>query len=749
MGIDSDMPAAAPEQIYYDIIENSKIYNPSMDLSAIKRAYELALKAHAGQTRKSGEAYVNHPLEVAKILTTIEMDSDTIVAAILHDVLEDTDVTYKELEEKFSKGVAALVDGVTKLDSVDETHDGFDTVTSKEDNQANTYRKMIIATANDPRVVIIKIADRLHNMRTIKHMPEEHKKRKATETMYIYAPIAERLGISKLRYELEDLAFRYGEPDAYQDMKEQISKKQNDRYNFIQNLIAKIEEALLANNEQGQVYGRPKHFYSIYKKMKQKDKTLDEIYDLYAVRVIVDSDLRCHYVNGIMSSVFTPVMGRFKDYVSTPKANGYQSIHNTLLFNGEQFEIQIRTQEMEIINELGVAAHWKYKSGGIGGTTEEKEIRWLRSMMDWQQDFSSSKEYLDEIRNDFNPYNGRIYCLTPRGMPVELTEGATPIDFAYEVHSDLGNRMVGAKINGRIVQLGTQLISGDQIEIITSNIPKGPSPDWLRLCKTSKSRAKINAWFRKQKKDDNIILGKRLLEAEAEKHGLSIETLINPAYIENVLERYSFMEWDTLCSAIGHGDISESQVINRLLQSHKKAMSRSGESDEEIIRLVNEAPKKLVRHSNKSGVTIEGLGNMAVRLPNCCNPMPGDGIVGFITRGRGVTVHKSDCNNVLNLDETGRKRLLIIEWDISEDDKTSFFLASLDITAHNRKALLHDITGVFADERIDLNSLSTHRNDTTDVVRVSFYVSGRAKLEILGVKLNNIRGIIEIKRTVG
>ena len=740
-----------PDDVFDEIIQAMKKYHPSHEFGIVEKAYELAQKAHGDQRRASGEPYILHPLEVAKILTGIELDRDTIAAAILHDVIEDTEITFDDVERSFNGEIAMLVEGVTKLEKVNyqSSNKEYDPKKIEVDNQADTYRKMFLHTVNDPRVLIIKIADRLHNMRTISHMPPNFKKRKSEETMAIYAPLAHRLGISKLRYELEDLAFRYQDPVAYNDLKEKISLKQNEREELIQDLVLSIRNKAREQGLEAEVIGRKKHFFSIYKKMMQQDKTLDQIYDLHAVRVLTEDIAGCYQALGILHGMYTPVPGRYKDYIAMPKPNNYQSIHNTLMGpGGEPFEIQIRTFNMDRVSDYGVAAHWMYKTGG-GKADEVTKMNWLRQMMEWQRDLSENADFLDELKSDLNPFKGRIYCFTPKGMPIELVAGATPIDFAYAIHSAVGNRMTGAKVNNRIAPLGSELQSGDQVEIITSNNTRGPSRDWLKLCKTSHSRAKINAWFKAQSREENIMKGRELLEEGARKKDLTLAELIEPRYLSIVLQRYSFNEWDTLCAAVGHGNISESQVINRLFEEYQKHTKTAEDKDEQIIQLINEGQKKTDGKKDGSGISIKGDKGMSVRLSNCCLPILGDEIVGYITRGRGVSIHRSDCVNILHLDDLSKRQLMQVEWAMPEEaPEVQAFNAAIDVLTRNRPGVVSDISRVIMDEKINMDAINTYKQKDDVLIRVVFPVNGKAQLEKVMAKIGSLNGIYEVKRTV-
>lgn len=741
-------PVISPDDVFGEIIENMREYHPSDDFRIVHKAFSVATEAHKGQFRASGEPYVLHPLEVALILTTIEMDRDTIAAAILHDVIEDTRHTFEDIEGMFGEEIAMLVEGVTKLEQVNYDGPDREPWQREADMQADNYRKMFLAMSHDIRVVLIKIADRLHNLRTIKHMSDDHKKRKADETLDIYAPLANRLGIAKLRYELEDLAFRYQNPAAYEDLKLRIQRKQGERRDYIKKLVNSIAENLGHHGVKAEVTGRPKHFFSIYRKMKQKDKELDQIYDLFAVRIIVDRVEDCYMVLGHIHAMYNPMPERFKDYISSPKPNMYQSIHNTLIGpEGEPFEIQIRTGDMHKTSEYGIAAHWIYKGKGNSYEIDnEKKLDWLRQILDWQRDLSESSEFLDELKQDLDLYKDRIFCFTPKGRSIELIRGSTPIDFAYAVHSAVGNRMVGALVNEKIAPLNTVLSMSDRVEILTSQNSKGPSRDWLKICKTSQARAKINAWFKKQNREENIARGKSLLEEGAKRKGVPLDELMTKKAVAAALNRFSLNDWDSLLAVVGHGGLTEGQVVNRLYSEYLRERGADTPSEESIIQLINE--KEARKPKDAGGVSFRGGdNNMSYRLSFCCNPMPGDEIVGFITRGRGISVHRSDCVNIMNMDELGRHRLVFVEWSLADEDNKAFH-ASLDMIASNQTGVIADVTRLMADERINLDSFNTYRAKNNTLLRITFNIAGRAQLDKLITKLATIDGVFEVKRTI-
>ncbi len=619
-----------PEKGFEQLIAKIKKYHPAEKFDLVEKAYYLAKEAHGDQVRKSGEPYLIHPIAVANILAELELDKESIIAGILHDVVEDTDYTVEDIAEMFNDEVALLVDGVTKLSQITYTSD-------KEEIQAENYRKMFLAMAKDIRVILIKLADRLHNLRTLIYMPEHKQREKAKETLDIYAPLAHRLGISKLKVEMEDLALKYLDKDAYYDIVEKIKKKRSDRERYIMAVVDNVQNHLKEVGIEAEVFGRPKHFFSIYKKMVNQNKTIDQIYDLFAVRAIVNSVKDCYGVLGIIHELYTPVPGRFKDYIAMPKPNMYQSLHTTLIGpEGEPFEIQIRTWDMHRTAEFGIAAHWKYKEGKTAQSKEKSEaqkIDWLRQILEWQRDMSDNKEFMDALKTDLDVYSDQVYAFTPSGDVINLPNGSTPIDFAYYIHSAVGNRMVGARVNGRIVTFDYKVHNGDRIEIITSQNSTGPSRDWLKIVKSSQAKSKINQWFRKQFKEENIIKGRDLLEKYAKGKNLPYHDMLTDKGKQVVFRKYGFKDWDAVCAAVGHGGLKEGQIINRLhdeyMKDHKEEVSA-----EDIIREVNESSAKVPAKKSKSGIIVKGIEDLAVRFSRCCSPVPGDEIVGFITRGR-------------------------------------------------------------------------------------------------------------------
>ncbi len=736
-----------PHKLYEILIKRVRKYHPSADISMIEKAFDIAYNAHKGQFRKSGEAYIIHPLWVGIILADLELDKETIVAGILHDVVEDTVMSEKEIEDLFGKEVALLVDGVTKLGQLSYSSD-------KLEVQAENLRKMFLAMAKDIRVILIKLADRLHNMRTLEFMRPEKQIEKAKETLDIYAPIAQRLGISKIKTELDDLSLKYSKPEVFFDLVRQINERKTEREEFVDMIVTEVSAHMENAKIKCEVKGRVKHFFSIYKKMVNQNKTVDEIYDLFAVRIIVDSVKDCYAALGVIHEMYTPIPGRFKDYIAMPKANMYQSLHTTLMSSvGQPFEIQIRTAEMHKTAEYGIAAHWKYKESNDGkksvAAQEEEKLSWLRQILEWQQD-TDNREFLSLLKGGLDLFAEDVYCFTPNGDVKSLPAGSTPIDFAYAIHSAVGNKMVGARVNGKLVNIDYQIQNGDRIEILTSQNSKGPSRDWLNIVKSTQARNKINQWFKKELKEEHIIRGKELLAAYCKAKSLVLSDLTKPKYMQVVQTKYGFKDWDSVLATIGHGGLKEGQVVNRLLEEYEKD-HKEVITDETIIERVREATKKKAHVTkSKSGIVVKGIDDMAVRFSRCCNPVPGDEIVGFVTRGRGMSIHRTDCVNILNLSETERTRLIDAEWEASITEAKGEYLSSIKIYSDNRPGLLMEVSKVFTEENININSINTHTSKQGVVtLELNFAVSGRDELNHIVEKLRQIAGVIDIERAAG
>jgi len=743
----------APEQLYNDLITRVRKYHPSGDISLIEKAYNVANDAHKGQTRKSGEPYIIHPLYVAIILADLELDKETIVAGLLHDVVEDTVMTIDEIKTEFGDDVALLVDGVTKLQmQMDDANLDYSAI--KLEMQAENLRKMFLAMAKDIRVILIKLADRLHNMRTLKHMPPEKQQRIARETLDIYSPIAMRLGISKIKVELDDLSLKYLQPEIYYDLANQIAEKKSERENYIQEIVDEVSEHIRAAGIEAKIDGRVKHFFSIYKKMKNQGKTLDQIYDLFAVRIIVDSVKDCYACLGVIHEIYKPIPGRFKDYIAMPKENMYQSLHTTLIGSkGQPFEIQIRTFEMHKAAEYGIAAHWKYKEASDGKRPEqgeEEKLDWLKRILEWQKDMSDNNEFMNSLKSDLNLFSDNVYCFTPTGEVKNLPAGSTPVDFAYSIHSAVGNRMVGARVNGRLVTIDYEIKNGDRIEVITSQNSKGPSRDWLKIAKSAQAKNKINQWFKQELKEDNITKGKELLMSFCKAKNIDIAIVTNPDYMQAIMNKYNFRDWDGILAAVGHGGLKEGQIVNKMVELYEKDHPRQL-TDEEIIASVGEHAMKHPHTSgSKSGIVVKGIEDVAVRFSKCCSPVPGDEIVGFVTRGRGISIHRNDCINILNLSETDRSRLIDAEWQADGDKLNDKYLADIRIYADDRPGLLGDVSRVFTERGITIITLNSHMGkNRVATMTMSFEISGRDELKSIADKLRNIDGVIDIERSTG
>ncbi len=746
----------SPEQLYRDLILRVQKYHPSDDISLIEKAYTLAARAHQNQVRKSGEPYIIHPLCVAIVLADLEMDKETIAAGLLHDVIEDTIMTEDEIGTQFGSDVALLVDGVTKLEQLQFTSEHGDKTFDRLEMQAENLRKMFLAMAKDIRVIIIKLADRLHNMRTLKYKSPESQQRIARETMEIYAPIAQRLGISKIKVELDDLSLKYLEPEAYYDLVEKIAIRKSEREAYIQTIVDEVSSHIAKAGISAKIDGRVKHFFSIYKKMKNQSKTIDQIYDLFAVRIIVSSVKDCYAALGVIHEMYKPIPGRFKDYIAMPKANMYQSLHTTLIgANGQPFEIQIRTYEMHKAAEYGIAAHWKYKVASDGKKiedSEEEKLSWLRQILEWQQDMSDNREFMRLLKSDLDLFSDSVYCFTPKGEVKNLPAGSTPIDFAYCIHSAVGNRMIGARVNGKLVTIDYEIKNGDQLEILTSQNSKGPSRDWLNVVKSTQAKNKINQWFKNEFKEENIVKGKELLNAYCKAKSINIAEIIKPEYMEVIMRKYGFRDWDSVLAAVGHGGLKEGQIINKMLEvyekNHKKEMT-----NEEVLAAVagNDFSRESAQVRSKSGITVKGIHDVAVRFSKCCSPVPGDEIVGFVTRGRGVSIHRTDCVNVINLPEPERVRLIDAEWQGSPDEASGEkYLAEIMIYANNRNGLLADISRALTEKDIDILSMSTRVNKHgIATLATSFEISNRAELNRIIDKIAGIESVLDIERTTG
>ena len=738
-----------PDRLYDILIARIRKYHPSTDVSLIEKAYKLAVEAHGDQRRKSGEPYIIHPLWVAIILADLEMDKETIAAGMLHDVVEDTKFTEEDIRKEFGAEVALLVDGVTKLGRLSYSSD-------KLEVQAENLRKMFLAMAKDIRVIIIKLADRLHNMRTLQFMTPAKQKEKAKETMDIYAPIAQRLGISKIKTELDDLALKYSQPEVFYDLVNQINARKTEREEFVEQIVDEVSTHMKNAGIRAEVNGRVKHFFSIYKKMVNQDKTVDQIYDLFAVRIIVESVKDCYAALGVIHEMYTPIPGRFKDYIAMPKPNMYQSLHTTLMSSvGQPFEIQIRTEEMHKTAEYGIAAHWKYKESNDGKKSveaqEEEKLSWLRQILEWQRDMSDNREFLNLIKGDLDLFAEDVYCFTPQGDVKNLPNGSTPIDFAYAIHSAVGNKMVGARVNGKLVNIDYKIQNGDRIEILTSQNSKGPSRDWLNIVKSTQAKNKINQWFKKEFKESNIIRGKDMIATYCKAKSINLTNIIQPKYQKIVQKKYGFKDWESVLAAIGHGGLKEGQVVNRLAEEYGKD-HRQAITDEVVLERVAEAAKNKVHIAkSKSGIVVKGIDDMAVRFSRCCNPVPGDEIVGFVTRGRGLSIHRTDCINMIHLSEAERARLIPAEWETEVTEKSGGqYLAEIKMYANDQQGLLMEISRIFTEENVDVKSMNVRTSKKgTATIEMGFIVHGREELERIVKKLQQLSGIIDIERATG
>ena len=740
----------SPDELYQELIRSVLKYHPSTDISMIEKAYQVASKAHEGQVRKSGEPYIIHPICVAIILADLELDKESIVAGLLHDVVEDTPMTTEDLAKLFGDEVALLVDGVTKLGQLSYSAD-------KVDEQAENLRKMFLAMAKDIRVILIKLADRLHNMRTLKYMKPEKQKEKARETMDIYAPIAQRLGISKVKIELDDLALKYLEPEVYYDLVAQIADKKSVREKFVREIVAEVKRHMENANIEADVQGRVKHFFSIYKKMVNQDKTLDQIYDLFAVRILVDSVKDCYAALGVIHEMYKPIPGRFKDYIAMPKPNMYQSLHTTVIGpKGQPFEIQIRTYEMHRTAEYGIAAHWKYKE--TGGSTQqniegkdsaEAKLTWLRQILEWQRDETDNREFMSLLKSDLDLFSESVYCFTPGGDVKTRPNGSNPIDFAYSIHSAVGNKMIGARVNGKLVPIDYVIKNGDRIEIITSQNSKGPSRDWLNIVKSTQAKNKINQWFKTEFKEDNIIKGKDMIAQYCKMKGIVLTQIMKPEYQESVLRKYGFRDWDSVLAAVGHGGLKEGQVVNKMVEESEKAKKKNV-TDAKIMESVGDAKEQKIRIAKAGkGIVVKGIDDVAVRFSKCCNPVPGDEIVGFVTRGRGVTIHRTDCVNVLHLAESERERLIDAEWQSgAQTSAGEKYTTEIKIYGNNRTGLLVDISKILTERGIDVTSMNVRTSKQgTATITMSFDISSVDELNRIIDRLRQVESVLDIERS--
>ena len=718
-----------------EVLETVKKSNRRADLKIIKRAYEYAKDKHKDQLRRSGEPYIIHPIQVAYILSTLGLDHSTICAALLHDVIEDTDVTLEDIAKEFSPEIAEMVDGVTKLSKLNYT--------SEQEQQVENYRKMFLAMGKDIRVILIKLADRLHDMRTLKYLTRDRQIANARETMDLYAPLANRLGMYSLKWELEDLSFKYLYPEDYRELVEGIDKKREERLKFIDQIMQEIKVELKKQKIVAEITGRAKHLYSIYRKMQRDNKTLDQIYDLFALRIIVNSVKDCYAALGVVHELYNPMPGRFKDYISVPKPNMYQSLHTTLIGpKGTPFEVQIRTWDMHRIAEYGIAAHWAYKEASfLGGkkanvTVEEDKLSWLRETLEWQKDMQDPQEFLNTLKTEL--FEDEVYVFTPKGKILVLPNGATPIDFAYAIHAEIGNHMTGCKINSKMMPIVTKLKNGDIVEIVTSDKSKGPSRDWLKFIKSSTAKTRIQQWFKKNEREANIAKGKDALEREVKRIGMSYQELFKPEFVDVAVNRYKFNSLDDMYASVGFGTITAGKIVSRVLEEYRKV-----NKEENIEEKIEELKKTKEDKPSSSGIIVKGIDNCLVRLSKCCNPVPGDEIVGYITKGRGVSVHRKDCKNVKDLFEE-ENRMIDVSW---YTDEPSSYNVDIVMFSNDRDGLLADIISTVTAEKAPLMAVNSKVSKERIVItELTIEVNNIAQLNSVLKSLRKIDSVYDVKR---
>lgn len=725
-----------------EFFEMIKKYLNDNQVAFVHKAYDVAAKAHANQRRKSGEPYIIHPLGVATILAELQMDETTLAAAFLHDVVEDTETTLDQLKEMFGVKVADLVDGVTKLGKIEYI--------SKEDQQIENYRKMFLAMAKDIRVIMIKLADRLHNMRTMKYMPVHKQQSISRETMEVYAPLAHRLGIYTIKWELEDLAFRYMEPEIYYDLVEQVKVKRREREAMIHEAMAEIKEHLDEQHIKCEIQGRPKNFYSIYKKMQRDHKELSEIYDLLAIRVLVNSVADCYGTLGVVHSLWRPIPGRVKDYIAVPKSNMYQSLHTTVLYhNGQPLEIQIRTFEMHRISEFGIAAHWRYKESGgksnmpSGGDKDfEAKLSWLRQLLEWHKDMSDSRDFVNTVKMDV--FADEVFVFTPRGDVIDLPVGSVPIDFAYRIHTDVGNRCVGAKVNGRIVPLDYKLSNGDIVEVITSKQATGPSRDWMNIVGSSDTRNKIRSWFKKERREENIAKGREMLEKETKRLGYDIKVLLKADKLKTVAASFRLDSEEALYASVGYGGVTLNGVMSKLVELYKKEQKLTVTKD--LSQLLAELKPRRSKAKASHGILVKGEEGIMVKLARCCNPIPGDPVIGYITRGSGISVHRTDCPNVLSNNPDEQCRLIEVSWDITTD---AVYKVNIVINASDRPGMMADIMQVTSEAKLNINALNCRTDKHKNAyITMGLDISNLEQLDNIMNKIKRMKGVYSVERQV-
>ena len=721
-----------------DIVSEVKWTQPGANVDLISRAYELAREAHEGQKRASGEEYIIHPLHVAYILSDMHLDEAAISAALLHDVVEDTTFTIEEMQEKFGDEVAMLIDGVTKLGKIEYK--------SKEEQQLENYRKLFLAMAKDLRVILIKLADRLHNMRTLKYMRADKQKRIARETIEIYAPLANRLGISNIKCELEDLCLRYLEPEIYYDLVENVKQKRQERQAFIDDAMAQLREKLVSAGMKAEIRGRAKHFYSIYRKMRRDNKDISEIYDLSAVRVLVETESECYGVLGLIHAMWKPIPGRFKDYIAMPKSNGYQSLHTTVMTRGYPLEIQIRTFAMHQVSEYGFAAHWKYKEVGknaVAGNAYDQKMSWLRQMVNLQQELADPREYVEALKVDV--FADEVFVFTPRGDVIGLPKGSIPLDFAYRIHTEVGHHCVGAKVNGKLVPLEYKLKNGDIVSIITNKANNGPSRDWLNIVASSETRNKIRSWFKKATREENIERGRELIEKEAKRLGYEPKELLKNDRLSQMAKKFNIHAEDDLLASLGFGGVTVNGVLTKLIDLHKQELKENTAPD--VSKLLSELkPQQGEVRKSSHGVLVEGEAGILVHLARCCNPIPGDPIVGFVTRGRGVSVHRADCTNIFH-DAVDYSRALEVDWDIGLDKD---YTVQIVITCNDRSGMLTNLLAVTSEMKVNISSINAkpNRSNKTSTVVMGLEVKNAQQVAQIMTKFRRVKDVYSVSRSM-